>query len=497
MKQLITNINSFSVRIKQRCEDGQSMVLGALSMVVLIGFVGLAIDIALIMDAQRELGLVADGSALAAASALTEEYTLEVNQDNARARAAEYARLNGFEPTATGNTIDVSFPTSTPPRRQVAVKMTSKAKLAFMPVFGESFKEVTITSSSGNNQGVGEASPLDIVIVQDVSGSQREISHCSDPGLSWVAINPAYYHDEISPCLVNLKAWVPEYTTGLLEDATYDPGKPTNYDFDYWTGAIEDHFNPVWQPFNVEQDAARKFVNDIGGISPGHTLNIYDHIGLVSFSDNNEDPYIYQPNARVLQPLTSNFNDVLNAIGYSPMTPGETGIRGMVPAGYTDMAAGIRQGINVLSGTGSRSDAVAIMILISDGSPTNDNSGNKIPGCDYTRPGNCDAARQAVQRAAQEAQDRGITIFTVFVGGSETQDDSALLLQWIADLTDNRRLDGNYSGTRALPHGYGPPLDPKPSPNYFLAERPEDLNGVYTNILKTIYTRIGYRDKTP
>ncbi len=92
----------------------------------------------------------------------------------------------------------------------------------------------------------------------------------------------------------------------------------------------------------------------------------------------------------------------------------------------------------------------------------------------------------------QNAMSKGIVIYTIFVGSPDWEVDNALLMQWVADLTDNKRLDGDYSGSRALPSGYGPAFSAGnyPTENYYLADSYEELQAAYRSILEKIYTRL-------
>ncbi|MCL5026347.1 MAG: hypothetical protein M1531_07635 [Chloroflexi bacterium] len=93
---------------------------------------------------------------------------------------------------------------------------------------------------------------------------------------------------------------------------------------------------------------------------------------------------------------------------------------------------------------------------------------------------------------AQAAANDGIVIYTIFVGTNavELNNGGGLLLQWIADLTDNRHLDGSYTGSQSLPSGYGAPLSPSPTDNYYLAQNYTQLQAAYDSILSKIYTRL-------
>jgi hypothetical protein len=118
--------------------------------------------------------------------------------------------------------------------------------------------------------------------------------------------------------------------------------------------------------------------------------------------------------------------------------------------------------------------------------------GTRVTGCDSSNPQNCSLCRGDAMAQAQDAMEEGLVIYTIFVGNDTYQlnNGGGLLLQWIADLTDNRKLDGAYTGTRNLPTGYGAPLSPSPTQNYYRAADYDELQAAYDSILKKIYTRL-------
>ena len=96
---------------------------------------------------------------------------------------------------------------------------------------------------------------------------------------------------------------------------------------------------------------------------------------------------------------------------------------------------------------------------------------------------------------AQIAANKGIVIYTIFVGSPQWEVENALLMQYIADLTDNRHLDGDYAGGAhtllatggvAYTQAELPPI----TENYYRAETQAELQTAYESILRKIYTRL-------
>ncbi|MCE5259196.1 MAG: VWA domain-containing protein [Chloroflexi bacterium] len=468
-----------AVRKKETREAGQSLVYVAILMVVMIGFIGLAVDVGMLMAARRSLVRLTDAAALAGASALSAPASVSDSERQSRAadRVYEYVQLNGFDPTpGTGNiTVTVSFP-SFSTRKLVEVTTARRVNLGFMRLFGVSTSVVT----SGARQG--ESVPIDIVLVMDTSGSQFVGNHWlgSDSKPQALLKKPWPYDGDIYN--------VPESKRAF--GYNYDPNKRTTaYSWPVQGDPDEDgRTNIPWEPFVMQQDAARYFIDQLD--------SRYDRISIVSFSSKDYNESCGHSAACVNQRLTDDYNKAKRTIGYSPRTPGEKGTKGLTPWGGTAMAAGVEQGIAALTDTSySRDEAIGAMILITDGSPTHKLDGTLDSGCDENTPSACETARRDVMDEVRNAAANGIVIYTIFCGSSEWESEKALILQWTADLTDNGQLDGDYTGSRNLPNGYGPAwsaswFQANVSENYYRAENQEELEAAYQSIYEKIYTRL-------
>lgn len=91
---------------KTRKRDrGQVLLLAAMSMVVMIGFVALATDVGLLWNARRQMQTATDAAAIAAISAYR-------NGTNISSAANYFASLNGFTNGTKGATVTVNNPPS-------------------------------------------------------------------------------------------------------------------------------------------------------------------------------------------------------------------------------------------------------------------------------------------------------------------------------------------------------------------------------------------------
>ena len=475
-----------------RRQEGQSLVTVALSMVAMIGIIGLAIDVGLIMGARRNLVRLTDAAALAAASALSGPSSVgdDVKHGRATDRVYEYVRLNGFDPTpSTGNiSVTITFPSTTPQRKIVEVTTQRRVRLAFMRLFG--LYDAVVSSSARQ----GESVPLDVVMVMDISGSQFLGNH---------ELSSDAYDLVQQPWPVPL-SMISSWQAGGGDRSMLASGfgySPTLKTIDYYwppTSTVlapnnvstkDGRVNVPWQPFAMQQEAAHYF---IGQLDPR-----YDKVAIACFSSSGYNKSCAGlAGACVVQQLTNQFADANNAIGSSPTVSGTRGVKGLVPLGGTAMASGIKEGLRALTTyPPARQDAVGAMILLTDGSPTHRLSGGACSGCDENHPESCGLCRSDVMDQARLAASKGIVICTIFVGSAAWETQKALILQWVADLTDNGQLEGNYSSPRNLPTGYGPAFDgswfqTNVSANYYRAETQAELEAAYQSIFEKIYTRL-------
>ncbi|MFZ2096258.1 MAG: VWA domain-containing protein [Anaerolineales bacterium] len=168
---------------KRRWEQGQTIVLLALGMMVLIAAVGLATDAILIYKTKQDLQRAIDSAALAAAYKLPDK-TL------ASQAAYEFMRLHNYDFDPTSNPLQITFPVYTPPRKALKLVGTVDANLAFMKVFG--FAKVKISAA-----GEAESAPMDVYLILDLSESMTYDTYYTQrpsPKPSWWV----YQSDEIA-----------------------------------------------------------------------------------------------------------------------------------------------------------------------------------------------------------------------------------------------------------------------------------------------------------
>ena len=260
-------------------ERGQVLVIVALSAVVLIAIVGLALDVGTLFIGNARLRRAVDSAALAAALQYRKDPTTELTKT-----ATEFMLLNGItldaaHPLTVESCEDVPPPADLcdpdVPRKLVRVSATATIRLAFLPVIG-------INSVSTSATATSEAASLDLVLVLDRSESMTNDVVVGDP-----MRDPSY-------CNIH-----PEMGKAGNENA----------------GGC--------QPFNEVQDAAVKFVQ-----SP-YLFFTYDRIAIVTFGQN----------AQVVMDFSNDPGDVISTIRNLTVFQGEetdadpTGINAIYPNG--------------------------------------------------------------------------------------------------------------------------------------------------------------------
>ena len=130
-------------------EDGQALVLSALCMTALMGFLGLAIDVGLLFQTRQRVQTAADAAATAAA--LDYMYNGSVSSAQTAGKAA--ATLNGFTDGSNGVTVAVNMPPTSGPNQsgsfaEAIIKDPSPTN--FLPLFGYSTVQVAARAVAGS-----------------------------------------------------------------------------------------------------------------------------------------------------------------------------------------------------------------------------------------------------------------------------------------------------------------------------------------------------------
>ncbi|PHV25189.1 VWA domain-containing protein [Janthinobacterium sp. BJB426] len=153
------------MRISYKRQGGQVLIMVALSAVVLIASVGLAVDSALGYLVKAKLNAAVDSASLAAARGVTTGNSETEQRASARQSAKEFFDINYPDQfllsTPTLNPVDVTFNKGTV---TIDVSATATLPVSLMGILG--FKTLNVAASAQTIR-----KDLDMVLVMDTSGS--------------------------------------------------------------------------------------------------------------------------------------------------------------------------------------------------------------------------------------------------------------------------------------------------------------------------------------
>lgn len=142
---------------------GQVLVLVALIFLILVAFIGLAIDVGMVFVNYTNLRRAVDAAALAGAS----KYRLNVTLAEMTAIAEDFLELNGVDDGTAVVTTCETTPSLCPAgekRKLVHVTASAPVTMNFISVLG--FTTITVTA-----EATSEAASLDVLLVLDTSES--------------------------------------------------------------------------------------------------------------------------------------------------------------------------------------------------------------------------------------------------------------------------------------------------------------------------------------
>jgi hypothetical protein len=152
---------------------GQTLIIVALMFVMLLGFVGLVVDVGRIFIELAQLRRAVDSASLSAAAQFREGRGIS----EMTAIARELMEVNGVTPTTItvdNCQTDATLCPTTPPRKFVRITAGSVVRMTFLSLLG--INQIPISSTA-----VGEAASLDVVLVIDISESMTWDAARNDP----------------------------------------------------------------------------------------------------------------------------------------------------------------------------------------------------------------------------------------------------------------------------------------------------------------------------
>jgi Flp pilus assembly protein TadG len=151
------NIRDNINRFRGAPEQGQAIIIFVVALIILLGFVGLSVDVGRFMWAKSEMQASVDAAALAGAQSMPN------GSGPAETYATQFWDSNKATIIEQGEnvTFEVTFPGG---NRAVRVEATAEIPTFFVKFFGVDHWDVSAV-------GKAESQVLDIALVLDVSGS--------------------------------------------------------------------------------------------------------------------------------------------------------------------------------------------------------------------------------------------------------------------------------------------------------------------------------------
>ncbi len=158
-----------------RAQRGQVIVLVALSVTVLLGFLGLATDVGLLWATKRKAQTAADAAAVAGVNA-----TLTTQSGSYAAAATDVASINGFTNGQNSIVVTPSEPTPAgfPAGNYVQVDISAPVQTYFLGVLGYRTVNIKVSALAGNTSspntivGLNPSAPQGVT----VDGPQVSVS---------------------------------------------------------------------------------------------------------------------------------------------------------------------------------------------------------------------------------------------------------------------------------------------------------------------------------
>ena len=284
-------------------EAGQVLPMFVMFLSMMVGIVGLAVDIGRAYIEKAELSRSLDAAALAGATDLPDTA-------KADASARKYLTINMPRATYLTPTIDV-------PNQKVTIRASSSVKTIFIRILGIGKVDVSAEAQAGASN-IGDSSlPLDVTVLLDDTGTMR--SGCTDTQVTTVGANQS---SPVCPIGLTRNA-AKDFVDVLAQGGALPPATKIGYLSFRACYAATTNINPRNEP-------APPVWNPLRGCT-----KLTDTIGL-----SNSVPAI-----------KTAINTMRGAGGY----PG------------TNLCLGLARGDKVLFGAGAQAGARKVLIILTDG----------------------------------------------------------------------------------------------------------------------------------
>jgi hypothetical protein len=349
--------------------SGQALVLIAITFVVLLAFVGLAMDVGQLFIAHGSLRRATDAGALAAAAQYRENH--DINRLEAAAREA--ISLNGINPdTVIVEICDLNDPDPDlcPPsggfkRKLVRVTASAEVPMSFLSIIG--FHNFPI-----NTTAISEAASMDVVLVIDTSESMafdappgnplRDPAYCNNGDGNSIADPPGECQpfQRVKQSAIGFVQRILDQPPELEEDRLAIVTFADGYSADLDLGT---HFRPDGNP---------RWINDVAeAVNIILNLKVYEP-GICASN-------IWRPDAGTMYGPCRNYSEAGEYLGlycdYCIAGPEPYNneswntsepINDWSPYMTTNIGGGLRKGA-AMFGHETREDTLWILILLTDG----------------------------------------------------------------------------------------------------------------------------------
>ena len=342
--------------------------------------------------------------------------------------------------------------------------------------------------SSTSNTSVTTSTPLDIVLVLDVSGSMDNYLGTTYEYIATYTINTGgrttyYALDKQTGRYVEVDRvtsgswWNPQFDHWALDGVKVEPKTDSN-DND------PNHIQFYTYGRRTKMDALETAVNGFIDATAEQNATITDpdkqhHISIVKYAD---DSYYNNDQDSVgdhTNPWNNNYN-------YSEIVSNLTGdmdslknaVNGLEPAGATAADYGMNLANRVLessAGHGVRPNAKKVVIMFTDGEPNHSNNFDST------------VANDAIT-SAKTLKDAGALVYSIgVVSGADPEDTSRNINAYLHGISSNYPAATGYQslGDRAENSNY-----------YKAATNSEELNNIFQEISQEINTGTGYPTET-
>jgi Flp pilus assembly protein TadG len=247
MRREITQPKPEGVRPRRR---GFVLILLALVLLVLVGMVGLAVDLGVAYFLKARLSQAADAASLAGARSLSRGADITTQTASAQAVATNFFNANfpnGFWGSTTSLTLPVVTENDTTKIRYVTVSATATIPLYFLRVFGVSTLQIGTSAQAARRDA-------NIMLILDRSGSMSSAIAALTTDADWFVNQFAVGRDKVGLVTFGGTYTLIKPTTTFTTGTTNVPAA-INTLTSSTVGGTTNHAQPLWVAYQALAEA--------------------------------------------------------------------------------------------------------------------------------------------------------------------------------------------------------------------------------------------------